>query len=236
MAKSIRDFVSDVSNDLKALNIDAWISPKVIYEKGLDITADFLKKDNSSNLVLYTQVENWMELPCIEMEEIPLTSCGLDVYICSKVMKSKKKLPDILTSKVSPLIKEVASTDYSKTYNYISSFTKWKNTQKQEFISKRYFLILEGYLYIPIGKKDGVESPEKVTMTAYFREEQQVEEFNNGKQCKKLADYTFICPSYLINDVKKETFNQFRQIYLQIQSDDLPNMSSTEKTNPKNIG
>lgn len=236
MAKTIREFISDINNDLKANSIDSWISPVFIYSKAKDIIADFLKKDNSSNLTIYSQEENWSHIPCIDMYEVPLQSCGLDISLCQRVMKSKKRLPNLLTSKVAPLIKEVASIDYSKTYSYIKSFSQWKNTQKQEFISKRYFLIIDGYLYIPIGKKDVEGSPEKVTLTGYFQEKSQVDEFINGKQCKKLADYDIVCPSFLLNDVRKEVLNQIRSVYLQVREDSLPNLSGNEITNPKTVG
>lgn len=236
MGKTIREFVSDVNADLKASNIDNWISPKAIYEKAKDIISDFLKKDNSSNLALYTQEEGWSQLPCVEMEEYPLASCGLDINICQKVMKSKKRLPELYTSKVAPLIKEVASINYGNTYNYIKSFSQWKSTQKREFISKRYFVIIDGYLYIPVGKNDTVSNPEKVNFTGYFQDKQQVDEFNNGKSCKKIADYEMVIPSYLLNDVKKEILNQFRSVYLQIRTDELPNMNTNEITNQKTVG
>lgn len=234
MSKSIRSFTSDILTELRSQDIDSWISPQSIFSKAVSITQNFLKKDNSSNLMIANQVEGWSNLPAIEMEEVPLVSCGLDIYICNRVMKSVKKLPDFYTSKVAPLIREVASADYSKTYNYIKSFSEWKNTQKQEFISKRYFLIINGYLYIPVGKKDIDGSPEVVTLTGYCPYLNQVDEFNNGAVCKKIADYDFVCPSYLQDDVKKEIINQYRSAYLQVVPDTYPNLSQIDKTNNKN--
>lgn len=233
---TIRSFISSLVNDLKALNIDQWISPKFLYSKSIDTTKNFLKKDNSSNLMLYSQIEGWSVLPCIEMEVADLATCGLDTYICTKVMKSKKRLPEIYTSKVAPLIKEIASVDYSKTYSYIKTFNQWKNTQKREFLSKRYFLISDGYLYIPIGNKDGIESPETVVMTCYAVDKQEVDSFNGITACKKFADYELTIPPYLIDDVKKDVLNNLRQIYLQVQEDTLPNTNSLEKVNQKSIG
>lgn len=236
MANSIRDFVSSLNTDLKALNIDMWVSPSYLYTKAVDIISDFLKKDNSSNLMIYSQEEGWSVLPKIEMEEIPLASCGLDVYICNKVMKSKKRLPAIYTSKVAPIIKEIASVDYTNTYSYKKTFNQWKATQKAEFISKRYYLIIDGYLYIPVGKKDGVESPQITTATIYAVSKKEVDEFNGVTTCKKMADYELVAPSYLINDVKKEILNQMRSMYAQTQTDNLPNQNDAEKTNQKTVG
>lgn len=233
---TIRQFTSNILTTLKADSIDNWLSPKYIYEESLTVTKNYLKKDNSSNLMLYSQIEGWSVLPCIEMEVGDLASCGLDVSVCTKVMKSKKRLPEIYTSKVAPLIKEVASVDYSKTYTYIKTFNQWKNTQKREFISKRYFVISDGYLFIPIGKKDNIESPEVVVMNCYAVSKQEVDVFNGVESCRKFADYELVIPSYLIDDVKTSILNSLRQVYLQIQEDAMPNLNSQEKSNPKTLG
>lgn len=233
---TIRQFTSNILTTLKADSIDNWLSPKYIYEESLTVTKNYLKKDNSSNLMLYSQIEGWSVLSCIEMEVGDLASCGLDVSVCTKVMKSKKRLPEIYTSKVAPLIKEVASVDYSKTYTYIKTFNQWKNTQKREFISKRYFVISDGYLFIPIGKKDNIESPEVVVMNCYAVSKQEVDVFNGVESCKKFADYELVIPSYLIDDVKTSILNSLRQVYLQVQEDAMPNLNSQEKSNPKTLG
>jgi hypothetical protein len=240
---TIRQFISDVTNDLKALSIDSFIPPKFIYSKAQDITADFLKKDNSSNKLIYKLTDGWSELTCIDMEEVPVTQCpDLNLNICQKLMKSKYQIPSLFNSKFGGIIRSASSVTFDMFYE-LTNPRQWKAIQKRQDKdrSKRYFFFIDGYIYIPVDKKDNMQSPEQIRIDGYFKNKKEVDDFNiKGcvsckSNCKKFLDYEMVIPSYLINDVKKEFLNQAR-VYLQIPSDDLPNLSSNEKTNQRAIG
>ena len=236
---TVRDFLTDISNSLKSVSLDSFIAPKWIYLKAQSIISDFIKKDNSSNKLLYKLSTGWSQLSCIDMIEVPVTSCDIDVFLCQKLMRSKHKIPDIYQTKFGPLIKEVSTIDYSKSYDPIFSPRLWKNTQLREFKSKKYYFFIDGYLYIPIPKGDN-SNPEKITAQIYPKNLKDVDVFNAYKECqsckkapvicKSILDYDMVVPDYLESDVKKETLNQILQSYGRVTPDELPNLNKNQIT------
>ena len=79
---NIRQFISDISNELKANSLDDFTSPKFIYSLSQSIIADFLKKDASSNRLTFKIIEGWSEIPNLPMVEVPVTECNLGVKDC----------------------------------------------------------------------------------------------------------------------------------------------------------
>lgn len=221
-----------------ANNIDQWISPLYIYNKVQQVVGDFLKKDVNSNMMLFKIPEGWSEIPCLEMIEVPVTTCNVDVYLCQKLMKSKYPLPSIYSSKFGAIIKQVLSLNYGTEYKFIASAKLWTTTQKREYNIDKYYFIENNYLYIPISKKD-TSTPEIVKIDGYFKDKYEVAKFNatQGCQksktfCQKPADFELVIPSYLENDVKKEVVNQLLTS-LKINSDNYPNLNKNE-TNDAN--
>lgn len=235
---TVGEYISDINNSLKALNIDDFIAPKFIYLKTQSIIADFLKKDNSSNKMIYKLSEGWTELPAIEMKEVPVNTVDVGVDLCQKLMKSVHKLPDFYETKFGGLLRQVTSQDYSHSYDPVFSPRLWKATQKREFKSKKYYFIIDGYLYIPIPKGEQ-SSPQVVRLEGYFKNLKEVEEFNliqgcpdcNKTICNSHLDYPLVMPSYLANDIKKETLNLIANITKRINQDNLPNLNNLELTN-----
>lgn len=238
---TIKQYISNITNDLRALNLDDWISPKFIYYKAINIVSDFMKKDNSANRRLSKMSEGWMVINCFPMEEIPLIDCcEVDVYTCEKLMKSKYALPITFTSSFGNIIEYVSSPNLGAFYDPTSP-RSWKAIQKRKDKDKRkkYYFIIDNYLYIPIPKGE-TEAPELVNIKAWFTEPWKVKELINIIECKvpncvNLYEMNMPIPEYLYNDVSKEMFNQLRSIYLQVVPDDYPNLNSSDKTNQRDL-
>jgi len=236
---TVRDFLTDVSNSLRSVSLDNFIPPKWLYLKAQSIISDFIKKDNSSNKLLYKLSTGWSSLDCIDMIEVPVTSCDIDVYLCQKLMRSKYKLPDVYQTKFGALIREVTTIDYSASYEPVFSPRLWKNTQLREFKSKKYYFIIDNYLYIPIPKGDS-STPEKITAQIYPKNLKDVDVFNSFVECQSckeqksicasILDYEMVVPDYLESDVKKEVLNQILQSYGKLVPDELPNLNKNQTT------
>lgn len=239
-----QQFVSSIWGDLKATNIDMWLSPKFILSKGKDISGDFMKKDNEARRIWKLQ-EGWYPLECLQMREVPVTECAeLDTYVCQKLMKSLDKIPTTFSSRYGNFIKYVSSVNFGVFYEPKSP-KEWKAIQKREFQdkTKRYYFFIDNYLYIPIDKKDPIQSPESIRLEALFRDQIDAARLNlknsdcsNCDRCLTPLDFQFVCPEYLLDDVKKELLKQLSGIYLQVKEDSLPNMNPLEPTNPTKIG
>jgi len=247
---TVRQFISDITNNVKALSIDSFLPPKLIHSKTKSIIANFLKKDVNANRMLYKVVEGWVEIEALQMEEVPVTTCDLDTRICQKLMKSTLKLPAIYSSKFGPMIKQAMSINFGNQYSFIGSPSQWKSIQKRKYQDpdKKYFFFIGDYIYIPI-KNAAEPSPEVIRLEIYPQDMFEVNEFkkkintsnckdcsNQVDNCPKLLDYELVIPYFLEDDVKKEVVNQLAQVNLKVRTDDSPNLASNKITNPTNIG
>lgn len=227
-----RQFISDITNDIKALSIDDFVSPKFIFNKGVAIVEDFIKKDENFQLINLT--EGWKEAECIQMQEVPVTQCDLDTMICAKLMRSKCRIPDTYSMKNRKLIRTVASVNFSNFYEPTTP-KGWRSIQKRRDKSnKKYFFWIDGYIFIPVAKADAISSPDQIRIEAYFQKPWEVDSMNGcscnkNTECVKPLDYNFVCPNYLLNDVKKETVKQLSQVYLQVKTDTNPDLNQNNK-------
>lgn len=240
---SIRSYISDINNSLKAVNLDGFFPPKYLFIKTQSITADFIKKDNTSNKMLYKS-QGWLPLNCVIMEEVPVTTCNVNVYLCQKLLKSKYRIPQIFESRYGALVRQVTSIDFSNSYEPVFSAKLWTNTQKREFKSKKYYFIEDGYIFIPIPKGE-LSTPSIITMDIYPKSTKEVDIFNSIQDCgsckpdeqicKSILDYDISLPLYLEDDVKKELVLQLLGSYEKLQKDEYPNLNQLDPTNQRDL-
>lgn len=232
MAETNRQFVSSIQVPLTSLSPDLRLSPKFILTIGQSVVADFLKKDSESRRVSKAS-EGWSELQYLPMEEVSINECGdLGAY-CNKLMKSKIKVPDTFTGYYGNIIKYVSSLNFKTNYQPLRTPSLWRDIQEREFVDKRikYYFFINQYLYIPNSEVEAIR------MEAYFKNPLQVHQINNKNckecdKCVKYMDLDFICPEYLLNDVKKETMNIILTKY-KIQPDERDDLNKFNKTEQK---
>lgn len=242
---SIRQYISDIANQIKSENLDDFYSPKFIYSLSQSVISDFLKKDNNSNRLIFKVIEGWTEIPNLPMVEVPVTECNLGVKDCRRLMRSKYQLPEMFESKFGGLIKQVMALNLATEYTNIYSPKQWVVASKREFGNERYFFFLNNYLYIPIkGIKEG--SPEIIRIEAYFKNkwdvDQLINKINNScndceqkvDKCIPFLDYQMVIPFSLENDVKKEVINYLLKSK-QIIEDQNPDLSDINKTSAQVI-
>ena len=233
MAISNRDFYSQIVNNIKALNIDDFIAPKFVLTMATNIAADFIKKDND-NRRLWKMSEGWKEAECLPLIEVPITSCpDLDTFVCKRLMRTKDKLPDTYSTRYGNLIKHVASINFGQFYDPVSP-RQYKAIMNRQFVDykKKYYFFIGGYIYIPDSQ---VES---IRIEAFFKKPWEVDVLNaqnedcstcNKNICVKPLDYEFVAPEYLFNNIKEEVLKQLRGVYLQVKTDEYPNLDSNQK-------
>lgn len=241
----VEQFISDITNQSKQFTMDSFISPKFIYSEAVSIIGDFLKKDQDAKRKLFKVSDGWSELQCLELEEIPVIDCPeIDVRICEKLMKSKQRLPETYSYSFGNIIKHVASINFSTFYDPVTP-RQWSAIQKREFKNpnKYYYFFLDGYLYIPIPKKQSI-AVESVRIDAYFISKWEVAQFNvnnpdckecKGDACKSPLEYDLVIPNYLINDVKKELLSRLYNMFLRSPVDAYPNLNPNDVSGQRDI-
>ncbi len=229
---TVGEFISEVRNDLRSVSVDEWIPGKYIHHKGKGFASLFIKREaDDKRLHKYTNL--WTTIPCLELVEDDLANCCHEfIPNCVKVMRSKEKLPEIYSTRFGYLI-QVYSMDYSKHY-ILSSPSQYKLTLNREFQDprKRYCWIENDYLIIP----DVMVT--NVAVKAMFTDKSKALALScdaSKNDCISLLDEEFVIPEHLIADVKNATVKNLLEAYKRITPDELQNLNSQEKTNPKDL-
>ena len=233
-----RTFISNVWNDLKALNIDQWISPKFIFQRAEEIASTFIKEENDSRRI-YKLSEGWSEIECMPLIEVPITTCPeLNTYICKRLMRTKYKIPQNHSTRYGNLIKHVASVTFGQFYNLVTP-KQYRAIMQREFVDPRqkYYFFIGNFIYVP---DSFVES---VRIEAYFKHPWEVTELNNMNcescetdECiKSPLDYEFVAPDYLTYKIKAQLLKELASIHEAVKEDASPNLDSNLKTKTQKI-
>lgn len=227
---TVREAISEVRNDLRAVGIDVWIPGKYIHSKLISKAILFIKRESDDKRIFrYTNL--WTPV-CLDMiEDDIINCCNIPIPGCTKVMRSKNKIPEIYTTRFGYLGNTVTD-DFGKDYTPTTP-QQYKYTKSREFKdrSKRYCWIANDYLIIP----DSMVS--NVTLSAMFINKADALKIDcrYTDSCIKVIDEDFVAPAHLWDDIKKATVIDIAQIYEKIQPDELTNLNSLEKTNPAKL-
>lgn len=221
------EFVSRVSNNLRALTKDGHISDRLILKTGR-VKAKFLMAQKLDEMTLFKEDGIISTVECFRLERIDYKTCDIfEFRLCDDIMKSENKLPDGIFGKNGSGIISVVSMDGSLKYNYITP-NSFSNLQKRKYRrdTSNYFTIKDGYLYLPNSTNELVE----IRMIATNRKE--VEEVSSCKDCncKNIWDYEFVCPDRFLDLVVKDTLQELGSIYRTSPVDSNPNMDINQKS------
>lgn len=224
MESTSRQLVSDISAELKALNIDERISNRFILSRLTDKTRTIIKQDADARK-LFKTTNVWKTIKCVDLCEVDFTECACNIPNCKVVMKSKLKLPKTFDSNYGTLLK-VFTINGEKEYIQ-TSLSGYIDIQSREYSNKniKYFWLDDSYIYIPDSQ---VES---VMISGLFENPYEADIFAGveGAECLKPLDYLFPCPGHLLDAVKTATISELAQIYKRIPEDEKPNMNSNIK-------
>lgn len=218
-----RQVCSDISDYLKANNVDDRISYRFILSELRDNAQNFIKQD-ADNRRIFKQSSLWKTLPCgVEFEEVSLISCIFDVAGCQLIMRSKTKIPKTYVTSYGDLIK-LTNLDGSGNYIQISP-SDYQSQKDRKYINKqnKYFWIIDDYIYIPDSYIEALR------VTGFFKTDDYLSYGAcASKNCFKPLDMEFNCPDYLIKIVKDDTKRQLLARY-NIVKDENPDLNNLTK-------
>lgn len=222
---TVRNFVSDIRSMSKLISSDQLITDRVIANEGRSaanlIVGQILEKRklwNSPNLFAY--------IPCLEMEEVPLSEC-CEYTSEKKVAKSKKKLPKIAEGFYGLAIQAVLGLDGNKEFKEVTP-KRYANLLKLGLPGNQYFWIQNDHLYV------SNEHTKAIHMYAFFTEDipndllfspncKCVEKPNIADLCTNPLDKLFYCPANRLDDVKNIVYNKLLKIYFNVSEDKTSN-------------
>lgn len=213
---TLRSYISSIRSMFRLTTSDAELSDRAIaselkYVKGLLIKreTDLRRLFNSPNI--------FTDIPCVEMERVPLSSC-CDYESDCYISKSKYKLPKIADNKRGLLVQGVYSLNkrdkFSDTNNpsrYANYLRIYPNGNK-----KFYWISTDGYLYITDPNVD------IITISAHFTEDIDPNLFSciEVEDCPiNPLDTEFKIPDYLEAAIMEMTYERITNTYKRSKKD-----------------
>lgn len=214
------EITSRVINTFKAISKDVRLSRRYVL-KTLQNKAKFYISQKLSDKSLFREMNLYKSLDCFEMKKIDVYKCDIiEFRSCKVLMRSKKRLPDLIFSKYGSSILEVTSLDGEYLFKAITAAQYRMNKQRLgNDINKQFFYIKDGYLYIPDSEVMAV-SLSLITLELYDLEQCSA---CSQEKCKSAWDFEFIVPDKLLEVVISETLKEI-SINRQIQEDQNPNL------------
>lgn len=226
-----KEIVSEIINDLRALQIDDRISERYVLSKLRYYNGLFLNRENDT-LRLFYYDNIWTTIGCVQMEEVDNSVClGATIPKINRYMMSVSPIPEMYGYKNGPLVKEVMPIDEGVTYNPCSPNDFIKIT-KREFVGDlRYYWFRNGHLIIPNG-------PTGVHMSACFVEQHKALALCacHPVLCADPMEDEFPCPAHLMSTVKQEVIKDLFNFYKRNILDNVSDLDNNVKTEKPNAG
>lgn len=230
-----RQFISDVRATHRLLSGDALINNRVIDSEAMTCNLMLIKQQTDKRR-LFQSPNIFTPIPCLEMEEAPLSECCEYTSECM-ISRSVEKLPKIAEGIFGLLIQGVMGLDNNKFYKETTA-RRYSNILKlnQKAIDL-YFWIYNEYLYV------SSSDIKKVNLVAFFEEEVPIKLLYPGEDCdckdkpaldelcSNPLDREFKCPGYLLNSVKDMVSAKLLRTYFNIVQDNTSDNKDDQAAN-----
>lgn len=219
--------ISRVVNSLNSISKDVRV-PKRLVLNILKTVGEFLVSQKMRDKTLYRETNTFKWLHCVELEPDDVVKCPIvEFRRCDSIMKSKKPLPKIVSSRYGEAILKVVSIDGNNEYKP-TLLTTYNNSKKirnaNKFKGGKYY-IKDRYLYLPDTE---VEVVDMLVLTL----DEDYEEACGCKEdmeCKSVWDTELPLPDKLANVVIAETIKEVG-MRLSVPTEENPNLDSNQKT------
>lgn len=221
------EFVSRVQNDLKTVSKDGRISKRQILHIGKSKAA-FLISQKWDELTMFKEDNVITDIPCFEFEEVEAKYCDIfEFKLCKNVMKSKCKLPNIISAKNGIGVVRAFSVDEEKNYQYITP-QRYQAIAKRKYVIKddRFFYIKDGYMYLPNSTNELLDLS---VITLDKKAAEATSTCANDNSCKSVWDYDFVCPDRFYDLVVRDTIQELANVWRTSVPDTNPDMNENSR-------
>jgi hypothetical protein len=226
------EIISRVSNGLRALTKDSYISGKYIINIART-KAKFLMAQKYDDMSLGKEDGIIKTIPCFRLKRIKSKDCGIvEFRVCDKIMKSCEKVPEVLSGRTGPGIFSVLSIDGGVKYRYITPrmYSDFKR-RKYKKSGHGYFYLKDDYLYLVDSLNELVDleliliDQDEADVVSECTESGDIE-----SGCKSKLDSNFVCPDKLLESVVQDTIGEIANFYRTSVPDENPNLDEHQKT------
>jgi hypothetical protein len=215
-----KEIISEVVNDLRALQVDDRVSERYVLSKLRYYNALFLKRENDQ-LRLFYDNNIWTPIDCLQMEPIDAVQClDIRIPISTPFARSVHPIPEIYSYKNGPIIREVSPLDGAKTY-LPSTPNDYLKIIKREYRdpNQRYYWFQGDHLVVANSQQL------KLTLNACFVDAAKAKLLNS---CG--TDQSCTAPGHLVGAVKQETLKDLFNFYKRNIKDEVSDLDNNTKT------
>ena len=204
-----REAISRLRNLIKAVNEDAFITDRYIYSLLIKHSKAILhRKDVEDKLRLNESLfETIPYVELIEIDKIEADCAGIKTGC--KIMRTKKKLPKLMTATEGPIIRVVSSIDGSDIFQQCIAAVYVSMTLSTTFKYNKthYFWYKNGYLYFPNILWDAV------SVEGMFEESISGYCSTDENDCALAQDSPLKLPDYLFSEVESLVFQDLGMLF-----------------------
>lgn len=214
-----KEIVSRVKNQLEFLTKDDSINDRFILHTAQNIATTYISQ-KLREMSLGRESNLYKDITCIDMESVDPMLCGLfEFKSCENVMRSKKKLPELVYSKLGSSIRYVTDMSGDAVFKEITPSQYRRNKKRISNSNQNYYYIKDNYPYLLDS------NVKKINIDVLALDQYDLNEISEcSDKCQSAWDYDFICPAKLLENVIEGTINQL-SMKKQIVQDDNPNLS-----------
>lgn len=226
---TIRQVISEVKEDFRKINADAWLPNKYVYNIILKHTSYFVRQMSDAFRILRVN-SIYQSYKCVPMEEAPTIDdcCGLRGK-CT-IYRTKDRIPDLFEDSLGAIIQTVKSIDHSKSLTRTTPDAwldkmknPWNKTNKDE-----YYFYYNNRVYTPI------TNWRKVEIFGYFQED--ISDINlcddctdhPTKECRRFMDKRIMVTKDMWRVISEMVIKDLATIYARITPDVNPNKNETK--------
>lgn len=151
MITTISEAVSRVRNQIKAVNVDAFVTDRYIYSLILKHISWLIKREDDKGILRkYSNIFQTLDyFPMIDVDKAD-TGCFCITSGCT-MKRSKYKLPPTYDGSYGAIIRSITSIDGTTplTLTYPSTFQAMVRQKTFKYNKTRYYYILNDYIYTP---------------------------------------------------------------------------------------
>ena len=225
-----KEFVSRIINDLKANTKDGRISRRHVLHIGKQ-KAGFLIAQKWDEMTLGKEEDLITHIDCLEFESLDVKRCDIfEFRRCDSLMRSVKKIPELIFGKNGPAILQITTVDGQGDYDYITP-REYNRLQSRKYVIRdsKYFYVKDGYLYLPNSTTELLDIS-IITLDKKKSEDcSTCEDKDKESKCKSIWDYEFVCPERFYDIVARDTLQELASVWRTSPKDEKPNMNENEK-------
>lgn len=219
--QKLRQIVSDLAQDVRALNLDDRISFRYLANKFRDKFATFLRIEaRSREIFKITGV--WEPLNYIELEDVQVTPVG-NINDCFRLKRSVNRIPDSFATNYGLLVKILTLDGLKELTQIAQSYDYNAYTTREYPTGKLAYWLQDGRVYIA---NTDVEAVRGLIIP---KDPIEVSKFNAiCEACASPLDAELNYPDYLISLAKQEILRDI-QVRTQVTEDEKPDDNTNRK-------